>query len=426
MTTIIDPLPASLLGLPTELLQHIACFLPCSSLLSLTRVNHKLRNSCYQPWVFNTIARESRYCNGPTWRHANVLLAGSLHGHRTAYAVERANGRAEEVYNHWTATSDLQPGVVDVPRDIREWLPQLIALQHASSLQLAPEQMFDLHGQLGKPFPREDDREAYAMFSNTCFCMIGLLLHRVQNFRSSDIMDDMILELLFQDRPIVYHDVFTILHELVPKLNGTVREVGLAPAMTITLVVLTAFLESDAGDPSHRNRPLIPRLDRINPHSFMIIPPVYTGSAEAFLTCHIQAMRSCDFLEGDWVGFYTDNRNDNTRLIEAMTDINLCTRDQTEDELDLWPRATSVIDKTSTGRDSIGTFTLSGTVTPDGRVYMVKRYTQGWEWHWRGSLTPFGIVGIWGRDEFMLRERSAWFSVGGYFWIWKKEWCGEA
>jgi len=64
------------------------------------------------------------------------------------------------------------------------------------------------------------------------------------------------------------------------------------------------------------------------------------------------------------------------------------------------------------GHDRAGTFTIDGACdTRAGTVSAIKDYeAHGWEW--RGVITPFGMVGTWGR--------SGW--SGGWWWIWPREW----
>jgi hypothetical protein len=64
------------------------------------------------------------------------------------------------------------------------------------------------------------------------------------------------------------------------------------------------------------------------------------------------------------------------------------------------------------GIDSVAGFTLEGSVAANGDVQMRKDYS-GFNWDWRASMTPFGIVGRWGRGN----------NPHGHFWLWKKEWC---
>ena len=75
----------------------------------------------------------------------------------------------------------------------------------------------------------------------------------------------------------------------------------------------------------------------------------------------------------------------------------------------------AIIDHESRGGNSNGEFTLEGQIREDGLVRLYKRDITGRQaWLWLGRLTPFGIVGAWG---------AGYGHFGGYFWIWKEEWC---
>lgn len=67
------------------------------------------------------------------------------------------------------------------------------------------------------------------------------------------------------------------------------------------------------------------------------------------------------------------------------------------------------------GYDGVGTFTLEGTCDArTGAVTATKAYI-GHQWEWRGTITPFGMVGMWG---------PSW--SGGWWWIWPREWSPVA
>ena len=50
---------AFLTSLPNELVQQIASYLPCSTVLNLLRVNRQLHNACKARLVFHNIAKHS-------------------------------------------------------------------------------------------------------------------------------------------------------------------------------------------------------------------------------------------------------------------------------------------------------------------------------------------------------------------------------
>ncbi|KAH9046137.1 hypothetical protein EDB84DRAFT_1467852, partial [Lactarius hengduanensis] len=65
------------------------------------------------------------------------------------------------------------------------------------------------------------------------------------------------------------------------------------------------------------------------------------------------------------------------------------------------------------GADSVGLFTLEGSSdTQTGVVIARKTYVGAHWWDWRGVITPFGMVGVWGTET----QNSGWW------WVWPQEW----
>jgi hypothetical protein len=64
------------------------------------------------------------------------------------------------------------------------------------------------------------------------------------------------------------------------------------------------------------------------------------------------------------------------------------------------------------GVDGVGSFALEGACeTETGVVIAVKRYNIYLEFEWRGVITPFGMVGVYGTT-----------GPFGWWWIWPQEW----
>jgi hypothetical protein len=120
---------------------------------------------------------------------------------------------------------------------------------------------------------------------------------------------------------------------------------------------------------------------------------------------HLAGMRTPEFLTiGEWVGFYnySVNLRQASRWDAPMNGIRF--------SLDPDTSPTSV---KGSGVDSVGGFTLVGSIGRRGEISMRKHYNvQGFFWDWNASMTPFGIVGRWGRD----------IAPHGYFWLWKRDW----
>lgn len=90
-----------------------------------------------------------------------------------------------------------------------------------------------------------------------------------------------------------------------------------------------------------------------------------------------------------WEGYYWYNSNSSElsarRLDPPMQDIQL--------SFDSEPEKSSFALR-GAGHDSVGHFSLRGALfNSNGCVYARKSYTNGTQWAWCGSVTPFGIVG---------------------------------
>ncbi|KAH8984377.1 hypothetical protein EDB86DRAFT_2963399 [Lactarius hatsudake] len=65
------------------------------------------------------------------------------------------------------------------------------------------------------------------------------------------------------------------------------------------------------------------------------------------------------------------------------------------------------------GADRVGLFTLEGSSdTQTGVVIARKTYVGAHWWDWRGVITPFGMVGVWGTERRNL----------GWWWVWPQVW----
>jgi hypothetical protein len=146
--------------------------------------------------------------------------------------------------------------------------------------------------------------------------------------------------------------------------------------------------------------------------SFMDLPlPFSPNVAKIFGTCHLHTMTSPEFLEdGEWAGYYCFSipRADNVHFDPPMSRIRFVTSRHSADSRTLGLSADGI--------DSVGSFHLQGEINSEtGRVIIRKEYNHGvpWAWDWFSIMTPFGIVGSWGRQDW-----------GGWFWLWKTSWSG--
>ena len=127
----------------------------------------------------------------------------------------------------------------------------------------------------------------------------------------------------------------------------------------------------------------------------------------------ILTMTSYPFLSlGQWVGCYSYTYPNTPEIDAPMMDIAFSvTAGGSTESFDPASADTTVH---GTGRDSIGTFTLHGSVERTGHVMLVKTYEDGKDWDWNCAMTPFGIGGVWGPRGSEV--------VNGSVWLWKKDW----
>ncbi|KAF2120897.1 hypothetical protein BDV96DRAFT_641549 [Lophiotrema nucula] len=440
----------SLQDLPTELLQRIATFLPCSATLNLIRTNHRIRATCNDHLVFKAIALDTRQ-HSVSWRDTETFLEQARFEDtmRTAYAVDQAFVNAEAEDTLWGLKTPTRYG----ENYIDEWLPHMLALRNPAALTIRPESLFhvlcrlsrvyqsnqpsraravdfllsrfSLFGGLNSAAQFESDKERdrdeiAAKLTNIGFCLTALTLEHLYWYTSENAT---FKALHIYNRPpsaaegdkelengLFYTLPYLITNTTIstPSSPFPAADAAPLPFAFIYWLHVSGNLASIA----------LPVPSRIPFSKYIHIPTPYRGSGRQFSTAHVAKMTSPDFLSGRWSGLYTDERSQNLHIDPPMTNINIVARPR--GALDR-PAASiaAMIDRSSTGQDACGDFTLFGEVHEDGHVEIAKLYfNSGWEWMWNGRVMPFGIMGAWGG---LLAG-----GFGGYFWIWKDEWCGEA
>lgn len=200
--------------------------------------------------------------------------------------------------------------------------------------------------------------------------------------------------------------------DCIPKCGTSIRAFGIVQA-SATLSFLTMAIASSQGCDGLPIPTRTPFLDALT------IPSVQNTSKELVSACHDSRMNTADFLSGRWRGFYSDHRRVQNRKKAFIVDPPMLDIQMIVQEPTLLQRSrqdiSAVVTRETKGHDAHGKFRLSGHVTEDGMVRLVKQYNlfgiSIGEFTWTGRITPFGIVGVWGQSSF-----------GGYFWIFKDEW----
>jgi hypothetical protein len=427
MNPAIDNSASYLLSLPVELVRRIASFLPCTSALSLMTASRTLRSTCNDRLLFREIAERTTTSNSITkdeeWQDASVLLcrASLSDTIRIAYAVERATKRGEVEYPLW----EMQNNGEEVDSDVRSWLPHLVALRHPTCLTFRPEHLLCLHYQLSR-FQPERSSQYYADLLGVEFCIIALVLQQIawgeDFYRAFSKQWKKIMESREAERKRDVEIAYLLgLHDINP---------GPSPGITLSLSERVHRLPTNTYgqasaiilhmpffiDGMHAVNDLpvpLPELSRMPFHTWMNIPMVYGSERRDFNECHAWWATTPQFISGTWMGYYSDERGQEPNLEEPMHNINLIAR-KPDLPYSTQSRIRTVIDAASEGCDGIGKFALHGEIHFDGSVILYKQYYQGWEWIYKGFVTPFGIAGSWG-------DRN--LDGKGYFWLWKKDWC---
>ena len=125
--------------LPVEIIRRIASFCPCSTIIALSKTNHFLHRTCYDPVVFHSaiLNRESSDSGVAVWRgcndlekwHPDIATQDSprftTSWARYALADEKSTSLgSQRAWSHYHRGSG------------STWVPQLIALKRKSRLLL--------------------------------------------------------------------------------------------------------------------------------------------------------------------------------------------------------------------------------------------------------------------------------------------------
>ena len=151
-------------------------------------------------------------------------------------------------------------------------------------------------------------------------------------------------------------------------------------------------------------------------HLMLDVPLPFTSSASMeILSCHLPKMTTVDFLEdGEWAGFYgisyapSTGRHEPLCFDPPMHGIHFVATAQHGDP--------TILSLQGSGEDAIGAFDLEGKLaSKTGNINMRKTYSGGSPaWDWVCIMTPVGIVGSWGQEDF-----------GGWIWLWKTGWTAN-
>ena len=396
-----------LLRLPVELMQRVASFSACSDVLSITRVNRQLREACYDKFEFEQIAKRYHINLGLSsdpW-HPENIFDGSLDcAIRLAYSAEQ--------FCKWIESKSLS----EMPTRAHRWMPILIFTHYPAMLRLDISELVRI--MMGRYAQNPSDLRLF----NLPHCLAYMFLSQPTRNRELDDdvsrFDNVALGYRISQAMGFRREDFNDVPHFVSQETCLAIIIGLA----ITLTSLDDFIGL------HHVRVPYPDVSQIPFQSLLEIPPITSTESGRFdFTRQFKTMTSAEFLSGgEWVGVYSDLRWDQPHgpldihwglgRDGPMRGIRFACESVLGGYLGLVTRITGCL---GSARDDHGEFDISGEVDEDGVVRLRKQYrTMGFNWAWNGQITPFGIAGVW--------VSPGYHRIGGYFWIWKRDWCLES
>jgi hypothetical protein len=347
---------ASLLTLPNELLQNLACYLPFSSLVKLQYVNQRLHHVCNQRLVLQAVALNG-FCNTDNvpkalcraysisygvkleteqleWREGDLFLSNA------PFEVAREIARVVEIctrvllglkgHDEWT----LHLSCGKSGHDVSKWLPHLLALHHHATLLLEPQIFLRVQDEV-KHRDVEDVEQTspeveqvhsvvwtssnsyIADIVNVNFILSYVTLQRLslsqtlertetiklfENSLSPVMTSEDAMDRASSETELIENTIRT-LHEHVSGYDMPHRPFTPQKAYSMLppmILRLSAFAAEHLPNP--RNIPFL---------SFMDVASVYRSPfgrsfSESFSKCHLREMTSPAFITGNWIGYCTD------------------------------------------------------------------------------------------------------------------------
>lgn len=392
-------------SLPRELIAHIATFVEALSVLSLSRTSKTLRTACWDSLIFKEILQASQSRN---W-------------YDDCLDVEAITKRAGNDPSIWAryAVADDKAYVLARMRDPLEhrklsinFLPELAVVKHPFLKRrcwyLATHGPFDdltSHVFSVTAALLSADDATLSQFHDPGACEYCFPTPRENDSSFLDgegaLWTLCSVALLTRDALKVRRAVWPYDHAAnVPHIDFPKAEQIPVRPLSDSYSLPLPF--------SHRAVDLLNRFIPVNSkwdswyreHNYALY------SSSSFLT------------EGSWCGYYTKGANP-LQLDPPMTEIRF-ERIRSHESLDgksemSWISADDCV-------DGVGKFGLRGSIAWDGKVVTItarKIYGFGHSWEWDCRLTPFGIVGHWGKAV------AGHFRTNGYVWLWKQEWCAQ-
>lgn len=383
-------------SLPAEIIKRIASFSPTTSVLALFLVNRRLRAVCNDVMVFRSIIshqnnQDNQYLRDNEEGDWSPPPTTTEHA-RYALADLRAREWVSLPHNNILCYGEikLDPAMNLCCEDDYQkailWAPKLASLHHpfVNSLNI-----FECLDKLLPTRPEVARLGLNFILTKAILAQLSTQIRRMETFENLRIIKSTLAKQLSSPYSLDHNP-------------------------NVALIALSLFIFSEKNARS-LSIPLPSPFKIPFPADFLPIP-FSEITCQDFTTSHLREMTSKSYLEeGEWVGYYSYNSDLSYHVPfdPPMTGIHLTVVPTPhESEADV-----QTMQITAQGRDKVGTFRLEGKISSTGEVKCKKIYDLGsWWWDWNATMTPFGIVGNWGRNE-------AWDQDGqGCLWLWKMKW----
>lgn len=381
--------------LPAEIIKRIASFAPCESAINLLKTSQRMHNVCSDELVFKAILTNG---NSKCGIKAGTIVSlpamdmSLLRGESTSdwMRLALADSRARD----WLKSRTVEATKYD---DIKEWLPQMVALDHPLLARLKDFHPAALlkHVLLSRQHyhsPQGDLFTILAFYTKVTILNQARILDGEANIDPNERKNtiESIRGAMAQLKDTEFYNFST---PMAAKYTPSVL------ACTLTLYCL-----------DHMGRNILLPYPRYMPlWAMMGLPMPFSGS-HSFDEGFLKMMTSTSFLQdGEWVGYYSMGLALGSRDIRfdpPMQGIRFSAIPEPSDVF------MDHVELNADGVDSIGLFSLSGFVQDDGTIRFTKTYAAGFSWEWDAQMTPFGIIGEWGRNARKF----------GHIWLWKREW----
>ena len=408
--------------LPAELIAQIAISCNAYSVLQLAATSHKIRTASYDVLVFKQIIERSQATH---WQNDYLDIA----------AIERRCGKDVAAWAHYALADELTIShkqevqmnsvavaatrVAEALNRTRRW-PDWAAAARAEGhkgilMTWLPELFLVRHPSILDDFFWNESLET-SINERRVFCLTISVL-------ATKSSPEAILELerkltspqqqgrLVQGEKMTDH-LWTLVWTIIQIRNGIKNRLSIWPF-------------DDAARVPHISPPSISG-SLLQPFGVNYeLPLPFSGKFDEWYQTHIKSMAAEEYITtGHWQGYYTYFGHFHLAASARQFDPPMKNIQFTRDSLD----GLELVAGSAPNRlylvaedchDGIDSFTVKGSmmkIDGDMRFRGTKTYTHGRNyWDWDLRMTPFGLVGFWGR------ARAQGFRRNGSMWLWKVE-----